>query len=205
MTAIGIFGGTFDPPHYGHLALALAARRHLGLERVLWVLTLQPPHKSDQRLSPLVDRFAMLQATIWSWPEFQLSRVDIDRPPPHYAVDTVRLLHEQFPEAALVYLMGADSLRDLPDWHTPQEFVQACDGLGIMRRPGTVYHLDHLERILPGISAKVQFVDAPLVDISSSALRQRAAAGLPIDADLPTGVAKIIRERGLYQHPPESD
>lgn len=199
ITRIGILGGTFDPPHNGHLALAQAAFYGLRLDQVLWVLTQQPPHKRGQPLTPLDARLEMLQAAIATHPQFQLSRSDIDRPPPHYAVDTVRLLRREFPDAFLIYLMGGDSLRDLPRWHTPQAFLAACDALGVMRRPGAEYNLEHLENLFQGISAKVQFVAAPLMDIASSSLRQRVAANLPIHEYLPPAVEKIIRTRGLYR------
>ena len=199
ITRIGIFGGTFDPPHNGHLALAQAALRSLHLDQVLWVLTQKPPHKRGQSLTPLADRLEMLQAAIAPYPQFQLSRVDIDRPSPHYAVDTVRLLRQACPDAFLIYLMGGDSLRDLPQWHTPQAFLAACDALGVMRRPGAEYSLEHLETFLQGISAKVQFVNAPPIDIASSSLRQRIAAALPVHEYLPPAVEKIIRARKLYR------
>lgn len=198
ITRIGIFGGTFDPPHNGHLALAHAARQVLGLDSVLWVLTSQPPHKRGLPITPLADRLDMLQAAIANRPEFQLSRVDMQRPPPHYAVDTVRLLRQQFPDSVLIYLMGSDSLRDLPQWHTPQAFLDVCDALGVMRRPGATDHLDDLKNTLQGIRTKVQFVEAPLMDIASSTLRQRIAAGLPVHEYIPSAVGQIIRARQLY-------
>src|SRR5512134_3010613 len=102
---LGIFGGTFDPPHLGHLILAAEAQAQLGLERILWVLTPFPPHKTDQQVTSLGDRLDLLAAALDDDPAFELCRVDIDRPPPHYAVDTVGLLHAQYPQARLVYLM----------------------------------------------------------------------------------------------------
>ncbi len=196
---LGVFGGTFDPPHKGHLALAGAARRELRLDRVLWVLTPLPPHKTDQQITPLDDRLAMLEAALAKRPEFMLSRVDIDRPPPYYAVDTMRLLRVQFPGAWLIYLMGGDSLRDLPQWHAPRDFVDACDALGVMRRPGTRFDLAALENAIPGIGAKIHFVEAPLLDIAASEIRRRVQAGKPITSLVPPPVAALIVARGLYR------
>src|SRR5512143_3713267 len=117
MTAgIGVFGGTFDPPHTGHLILAAEAQAQLDLERILWVLTPTPPHKPGQRITSTALRLEMLQAAIDGNPDFELSRVDLDRPPPHYAVDSVHLLRAAYPQAWLAYLMGGDSLDDLPTW-----------------------------------------------------------------------------------------
>ena len=136
MQTIGIFGGTFDPPHLGHLILAAEAYAQLGLERCLWVLTPDPPHKQGQSITPLKHRLAMLKLAIAGDPQFELSTVDLDRPGPYYAVDTVKILAAQIPGANLVYLMGGDSLRDLPKWHLPADFVDACHAIGVMRRPG---------------------------------------------------------------------
>ena len=194
---LGIFGGTFDPPHFGHLRLAEAARVQLRLERVLWVLTADPPHKHGQPLSPVEDRLAMVVAAIAGQAAYELSRVDIDRPGPHLAADTVALLAQQLPGAQLVYLMGGDSLRDLPRWIRPAEFLAHCS-LGVLRRPGDAIDLAALERVLPGLAAKVEFIQSPPVAIASNEIRRQAQAGLPLEGWVPPAVAQIIRERRLY-------
>ena len=196
---LGIFGGTFDPPHSGHLALALAALAQLSLDRVLWVVTADPPHKLGQPLSPIQDRLDMALAAIRRYPRFEISRVDIDRPGPHWSVDTVLLLKHFQPDAEWVYLMGGDSLRDLPTWGRPQELL-ANASLGVLVRPDAKVDLARLEQVLPGISSRVAFVSAPPQDISSHAIRQRVAAGQPIDGLVPSGVADLIRSRALYRH-----
>ncbi len=195
---IGILGGTFDPPHIAHLILAEEALHQLDLELILWVLTSDPPHKRGQQITPLTHRLDMLQASISDNPKFVLSRVDIDRPPPHYAVDTVRLIRAEYPHTKLVYLMGGDSLRDLPTWHAPRDFVSACDALGVTRRPNAEIELEDLERQFPGITPKVQFVDAPLLDIAASQIRRRIRAGLPYRYLTHPAVYRIIQQRGLY-------
>jgi len=206
---IGIFGGTFDPPHIGHLALADEARCQLGLARILWVLTPDPPHKPRKPISPVGERLAMLSAALeWanergegscSPVQFELSRVDIDRPAPQYAVDTVQLLRIANPEAALVYLMGGDSLHDLPTWHKPQEFVEEVDEIGVMRRPGWEVDWGGLEGVLPGIRAKVRFVDAPLLDISATRIRARVREGGAWRFYVPEAVAAVMEARGMYR------
>ena len=195
---LGIFGGTFDPPHLGHLILAAEVCQQLGLRRLLWVLTPIPPHKLDQTITPIEHRLTMLQLAIAGNPAFELSRVEMDRRGPHYALDTVKLLAEQNPGAEMVYLMGGDSLRDLPAWHRPAELLSACRYLGVMHRPGDSIHLPALEAILPGITRKVRFVDAPLVDISSHEIRQRVADGRPFRYLLPPAVYDYILEHDLY-------
>ncbi len=132
-------------------------------------------------------------------PAFELSRVDIDRPPPHYAVDTVRILRGQYPAADFIYLMGGDSLHDLPSWHLPREFAGACDALGVMRRPGFQVDLTALEAAIPGVTQKVCFVDTPLLDISSSDIRRRISQGEPYRYFLTRDVWEMIKSRGLYK------
>jgi nicotinate-nucleotide adenylyltransferase len=199
MQSIGIFGGTFDPPHFAHLILATEARAQLSLERLLWVLTPDPPHKQGREISPVRHRLAMLQLALQDNPEFQLSSVELDRPGPHYALDTVRLLAAENPGQRLVYLMGGDSLRDLPTWHRPAELVAAVQAIGVMRRPGDVLDLPALEAQLPGLTAKVQFVEAPLLEIAAHAIRARVAAGRPYRYFLPDAVYRYIEEQGLYR------
>ena len=198
---LGIFGGTFDPPHIGHLILAAEARLQLSLDRLLWVLTPCPPHKAGQPITPVADRWELLQLALNSDQDFELSRVDIDRQPPHFAVETVELLRRANPGAILVYLMGGDSLSDLPHWHQPQAFVLACDELGVMRRPSRQIDLASLEAVLPGLTARVRFIDAPLLEISSSRIRQKIAEGLPYRYYLPPPVYQRIQERNLYPPP----
>ncbi|MBI4771899.1 MAG: nicotinate (nicotinamide) nucleotide adenylyltransferase, partial [Chloroflexi bacterium] len=183
---LGLFGGTFDPPHLGHLILAEEACARLRLDRLLWVLTAQPPHKQDWELSPLADRLALVQAAIEGEPRFALSRVDIDRPGPHWAADTLRLVGQANPGAALIYLMGGDSLRDLPTWGRPAEFVARCTEIGVMRRsktplagPGQQFDLAALEAALPGLASKVRFLDLPMIDIASHDVRRRVREGRP--------------------------
>ena len=198
LARLGIFGGTFDPPHLGHLILASEALDQLNLDGVLWVLTPDPPHKQGQNRQSLDDRLGMLHIAISETPQFLVSRVDIDRPPPHYAVDTVRQLAQQYPQAELVYLIGGDSLHDLPGWHRPVELVQAVAYLGVMRRPDDHVNLPRLEKSIPGLSRKILNIDAPLLEISSNEIRQRIAAGRPFRHYLPVGVYFLIRERRLY-------
>ena len=196
---LGVFGGTFDPPHIGHLILAAEACQQLALTTVLWVLTPSPPHKRQQVVSPQATRLLMLQAAIADAPLFQISRVDMDRPPPHYAIDTVTILKAQYPDGEMVYLMGADSLRDLPRWHRPRDFAAACNLVGVMRRPETHISLKGLEAEIPGITQKVQFIPAPRIEISSSNIRMRVGSGRPFRYFVPEGVYQIIQEMRLYR------
>ena len=136
----------------------------------------------------------MLLAAVADNPSFEVSRVDIDRPPPHYALDTVRLLAKEYPKDEIVYLMGSDSLRDLPTWHRPDNFVEACHAIGVMRRVGVRLDLDSLEQIIPGLKAKVHWIDVPLIEIASSSIRERVTRGEPYRYYLPPAVFEYIRQ-----------
>jgi nicotinate-nucleotide adenylyltransferase len=195
---IGLFGGTFDPPHLGHLILASEAHSALKLTRVLWVLTSIPPHKLGKPISLLTDRLAMLKVALGGDPAFELSSLDMDRPGPHYTLDTMKLAAGCFPGAEMILLIGGDSLRDLPTWHRPSELVAVCAEIGVMRRPGDLIDMAGLERELPGIGDKLRFIDAPLLEIASHQIRQRVAGGLPFRYYVPPPVYDYIIEHGIY-------
>ncbi len=199
MARIGIFGGTFDPPHLGHLILAAEASAQLRLQRLLWVLTPDPPHKRNQQLTAVHIRLALVQAALKDDASFELCRVDLDRPGPHYTLDTVKLIQQQYPADELFYLIGGDSLHDFPNWYQPEQLLTSVTGLGVMRRPGDQIDLSRLEAALPGIVQKVMFVDAPLLEISSHEIRRRVAAGLPYRYYLLPPVYRCIHENGYYQ------
>ena len=195
---IGLFGGTFDPPHLGHLILASEAQFQLELTRLLWTLTPEPPHKQGQPITPVEHRLAMLNLAIADNLSFELSHVELDRPGPHYTLDTINLVAEQNPQAEIVPVIGGDSLHDLPTWHHPQELLYAAHWIGVMRRPGESANLEALERELPGISAKVHYVDAPLLEIASREIRSRIADGRPFRYYLPDPVYHYINQHHLY-------
>lgn len=196
---IGIFGGTFDPPHIGHLILASEAIDQLHLDRLLWVLTPTPPHKQNQKITPLDIRLELVEAAICDNPSFQFSQVEIDRPGPHFAVDTVRLVRKEYPEAQLFYLIGGDSLRDLPTWYRPLDLIDLCAGLGVMRRPQDSVDFNFLETYLPGIKAKIYPIHSPLIEISSTEIRHRIKEGKPFRYYLSIPVYNLIETRKLYR------
>lgn len=195
---IGLFGGTFDPPHLGHLILASEAQSQLELDRLLWILTPEPPHKQEQPITPVEHRLAMVNLAIEDNPAFELSRVELERPGPHYTVDTIKLIAKQNPTADIVPIIGGDSLRDLPKWHEPQQIVYACHWIGVMRRPNDASNLDELERELPGIRSKVHYVDAPLLEIASHEIRNRIATGRSVRYYLSPAVYDYIEQHRLY-------
>lgn len=196
---IGIFGGSFDPPHLGHLILAAEAYFQLNLDKVYWVLTPDPPHKQGQKLQPAQIRYQLLQAAIGDDANFCLSNVDMDRPGPHYTLDTVNIIRHNEPNARLFYLIGGDSLHDFPNWYQPISLLQVLNGLGVMRRPGDQVDLDLIEQEVPGIKEKVRFIDAPLLEIASSEIRLRIEQGKPYRYYLPEKVYDLILEKKWYR------
>jgi len=132
---------------------------------------------------------------------FELSRVDINRPSPHYAVDTMRLLMSHYPGSDLIYLMGGDSLSDLPLWKSCLEFLSYCHTIAVMHRLDDETDLEALEALIPGIAHKLQFIEAPLVDLAASQIRQRVRSGKPFRYFLPSGVYQLIQSKNVYQDP----
>ena len=196
---IGVFGGTFDPPHLGHLILASESRRQLNLTRLLWMLTPQSPHKIGNSISKVSDRLEMVQCAIADEPTFELSTLEFDRPAPQYTVDTLNILQRQHPSADLILLIGADSLRGLSAWHRPADLVAACREIGVMRRPGESIQLSIIEAAIPDVSKKVHFVEAPLLQISSREVRRRIIEGLDFRYFLHPAVYDYIQSHNLYR------
>ena len=195
---LGVLGGTFDPPHYAHLIMGEYAREQFGLERVLWVVAAEPPHKHGQVISPIEHRLRMVEMVLADNQAFELSRVDIDRPGPHYTVDMLSLLSTQYSGSELFFLLGSDSLRDLPNWREPARLVQYAN-LVVMERSGVVYDMAMLDLSIPGLSNCVILEEVPLIDISASDIRVRVASGRTIRYLLPPNVETYIHTQGLYQ------
>ena len=195
---IGILGGTFDPLHIGHLILAEYAQDTLDLERLLFVPAADPPHKRDEYTVPISHRLAMLERAIVDNERFEISRVDIDRPGPHYSVDMVRIIGQQYPDAELYFVMGGDSLADLPRWHRPFDLIQQCK-LAVMNRPDERALAEIHESILPGLAERVVLIEAPLVGISSTLIVERVRQGKSIRYLVPDVVRHYIFQHRLYE------
>ncbi|MEK7440099.1 MAG: nicotinate-nucleotide adenylyltransferase [Chloroflexota bacterium] len=203
---LGLFGGTFDPPHLGHLILADESRSQLGLEKVLWIVSGQSPLKLDRELSPVEARIEMVQAAIADNPHFVLSCVDIDRPPPHYTIETLKILEREFPRDEFYFIMGEDSLRDLPKWREPQEIIKRAT-LAVLARPNPSGRKERedpkgfadLESKIPGVSSRVVWVNAPQLEIASSEIQKRIREGRSVRYMVTDEVRRVIEERRLYQ------
>jgi len=196
---LGIFGGTFDPIHIGHLILVEEARYRLGLNQVMLAPAADPPHKRQQGKSPAEHRIRMVELAIADNPHLALSRIDVDRPGPHYTLDMVRLLQAQHgPGVEFFFLMGLDSLVDLPTWHRPAELMQQCR-LVAFSRPDADFDWTALEAALPGVRQRVGLLPMPLMQISSRDLRQRAQQGRPLRYQVLPQIEQYIHEQRLYR------
>jgi nicotinate-nucleotide adenylyltransferase len=197
---LGILGGTFDPIHFGHLLAAEEARVALALDRVLFAPAGDPPHKPGRKVLPVAHRLAMVRLAIADNAAFVVSTVDIDRPGPHYTLDTIRLLRETWGTSAegTFFVMGGDSLSHLLTWHQPARLIQLCR-LAVVARPGYQADLEELERVLPGLSQRLDWVEMPVLGISSSDLQRRVRDGRSIRYQVPAAVAGYVAEHGLYR------
>ena len=196
---LGFLGGTFDPPHIGHLLLAETARQQLYLERVYFLPAGQPPHKRDEPVSPAAQRVGMTEMSIAGNPHFAVDTIDVKRTPPHYTVTLLPLLHERYPNSEIWMLIGGDSLRDLPAWHKPQEVLAKCQ-LAVQPRPGAKVDWESLEAALPGATESVEILDGPAIAVSSTRIRQWRAAGHSLRYLVPPKVRAFIIREGLYRH-----
>ncbi len=194
---LGIFGGTFDPIHLAHLAVAESARDSLGLERVLFVPAGVPPHKPGQAITPGADRLAMVEAAIADNPSFAVSRVELDRPGPSYTVDTLEALSASDPD--LVLILSSEAYAGLPSWHEPRRVLELAR-LAIAPRDGYPDTGPELvARHYPGLEDRVTVLDGPRIRLSASELRSRAAAGRSLRYLVPDAVAAYIGDHGLYR------
>lgn len=194
---IGFFGGTFDPIHHGHLILASYATSGAGLDRLLFAPAADPPHK-DRRVSPVSERIEMLLRAIDPDPRFEMTTVDLDREGPHYSADTLAILANEYPDAELFFLMGSDSYRDLPRWYQPLRLFEHANLL-VGLRPKSHFDEIELARQLPPTRTQTEFVDIPLIEISSTEVRHRVSQQLPIDYLVPRSVQSYIEASGLYR------
>ena len=196
---IGFLGGTFDPPHLGHLIIAREALYQLDLSAVNWLITPDPPHKTDREITPIQVRMDMVNRIISQDEAFVLSEIDLNRTPPYYAADTVEIISRQQPDAALVYLIGGDSLQDLPGWYQPIRFIKRIDQLAVAPRPGSAPDLDALDKKIPGLKEKTVFLAGVAMEVSSHLIRKRIKQGAPYDHFLPEAVADYIEKNHLYR------
>lgn len=191
--SVGVFGGTFDPIHLGHLLLAERAREALGLSLVLFLPAAVPPHKLTASITDGRLRREMLDIAIAGNEHFLSSDIELRRPGVSYTVDTLKELQTTYPDDELVLIVGSDTIEDIPAWHKPEEIVRLAR-LAAAPRPGTP-----MPTSLPIADARIEAIAMPLLDISSTDIRARVAAGLTIRYLVPAGVEAFIHFHQLYR------
>jgi nicotinate-nucleotide adenylyltransferase len=199
VTRLGLLGGTFDPPHYGHLVAAQEVAWRLALDKVLFLPARQNPLKRDEPDSTAEDRCEMVRLAIEGNPVFELSRLDLDRPPPSYTADLLKMLAA--PNLELYFVVGADILPELPRWREPHDILRLAR-LVVVTRPGApAPDVSGLEQLSAGAASGATLVEIPGLSIASRELRERVRRGLPIHYLTPPAVEDYIAERGLYRPP----
>lgn len=198
---LGVLGGTFDPPHRMHIALARAAMDQLRLTRVLFVPAGDPWRKAGARVGPASDRLAMTRLAVAAEPDFAGSDMELRRAGPTYTRDTLAALRAQASAAAgppaLWFIVGSDALADLPNWREPERII-ALARLAVAARPGAELDPAALDAIVPGLSARVDWLALDADALSATVLRGRIAGGEPVGDDADAAVVEYARRRGLY-------
>lgn len=187
MKKIGIFGGTFDPPHNGHLIMANEVLHSLHLDQVWFMPNHIPPHKQDEHITASVHRLNMLKLAIEENPYFQIQTIELDRPGPSYTYDTMKLLKKKYHYAHFYFIIGADMIEYLPHWHRIEELLKLVSFVGI-KRPG--YSMESKYPIID--------VEVPQFNVSSSMIRKRLEKAYTVDYLLPKKVIQYIEENHLY-------
>lgn len=197
---IGIFGGTFDPVHTGHLIVAEQCRDQVGLDEVRFMPSFDPPHKPGPSITRFEQRCDMLELAIAGHPAFRVERIEKELPPPSYTAETLAELHRRNPADELFLLIGSDQLTDMPMWYQPDRVVEQAE-LVVVPRPGVLlWTADRLAKALGVESQKVRLrlVACPMIEIASRELRRALADGLSVRYLVPRAVEEYIRERKLY-------
>ncbi len=190
MSRIGILGGTFDPPHNGHIAIAETAIRKLKLEEVIFVPAKLPPHKSSEKISSRQDRLAMLRLAVGGKERIEISEIEFDRRGPSYTVDTLAELQKQNPDDEFYFLIGADNISEMESWHQPEKILEMVKVVAAGR---------------PGFSAAGKFAamiesfDMTPVNISSTIIREKVRSDQSISGLLPAAVEEYILKQKLYK------
>lgn len=196
MKRLGILGGTFDPIHIGHLVMASYAIDALSLDEVWFMPAQTPPHK-DREITRVDHRAEMCRLAVDLDSRFEFSNLDLQGDAPSYTSELLERLHELVPDTHLVFLIGTDSLGTFPTWHEPERILSLAS-LGVAERPGSCVE-DSVLDALPGLREKVEFFDSPLIELSSTEIRDRRQAGKSITYLVPERVENYILENALYR------
>ena len=188
MTKVGILGGTFDPPHYGHLLIANEVLSELNLDEIWFMPNQEPPHKKKSDSVENTDRLQMLELSIEGNSAFKIEKIELERSGPSFTVDTMKILNEQFPNHQFYFIIGADMIEYLPKWHKIDELMELVQFVGV-QRPEYSSETDY----------PIHYVDIPAFEVSSSMIRERVNQGMTVRYLLPDRVIDFIREKQLYE------
>lgn len=199
MVKLGILGGTFDPIHNGHLQLAQSARQTLGLDTVVFAPAGDPPHKPARALTPAEHRFKMVALAIADEPGFAVSRVDLDRPGPHFSADMIALVQADYqvgPEETF-FIIGADALADLPHWYAPDKLLALCR-VAAACRAGYAPDLAALPTQLPSLAQRLVWIEMPHTPVSATRLRRQISRGDDVSGQIPAPALNYLTTHHLY-------
>ena len=194
---VGLLGGTFNPPHIGHLVCASQALAQLGLDRILFVPVHEPPHKGIEVDPGVAHRVELCRLAVAGDDRLEVSLADADVPGPSYTVDTLRRLHERSPGDQLTFIVGGDMALSLPTWREPEAILELAD-VAVAEREG-IRRIDIIDRLAGLPADRVGFFDMPRLDVSSSLVRRYVATGRPIRHLVPDAVERYIADAGLYR------
>lgn len=198
MVKVGLFGGTFDPIHFGHLLLAEHTCEALRFDAVWFMPAADPPHKSRQPLATGLQRLEMIRLAIEGNSLFQVTDIEMERGGVSYTIDTIEELQRRFSDHAFSFLMGADMVNYLPKWHRIDELAARIDFVGV-QRPGTLLQLDNLPA---HIRDQVTMLEVPLFELSSTTIRERVSQGMSVRYRVPDRVHEFIQRNDLYESKP---
>jgi nicotinate-nucleotide adenylyltransferase len=190
---IGLFGGSFNPPHVAHLIVAEVARDQFGFDEVWWIPNATPPHKSHDELAAVEHRVAMTRRAVADNPAFRVCDIEVERAGVSYTVETVRALQEQRPDTDFALVLGSDSLDHFAEWHEPDEIAERVP-LVVYKRPGVIDTVPD-----PRFANQVSFVAAPVMEVSGTEIRSRRRANRSIRYLVPEAVRGYIEKHGLYR------
>ncbi len=196
---LGVFGGTFDPPHRGHVRVATDVADRLDLDRVLWVPARVSPFKREEAVTDAEIRLEMVRRAAELDPRFEVDARELDRPGPSYTIDTLEAIRSEHPDAEIFLVLGADQFEDFPRWREPERIVRVAR-LAVMNRAGASPRTvaPEVAKAVQGLEQATVFVPVTDVDVSSTGVRARVAEGRDPGDQVPEAVARVIRARGLY-------